>query len=180
MHWGMYSRRIDYIWNKCFEHIPGKIVCNKSFDAFDKINKEKYTETHKTSAEVIKELYVKNSRQVHELGFDSNLMKYNLFIDLGNYVKYCTLGEYLALMFELPDLRSLDKVDYKGYVGFNIKVSGQPYSGFVFRKEGDELYLAGLISGDKVFEAVTLRDKRSLSSLFMSYASHVVSNNNTK
>lgn len=176
----MYIRRIEYIRFRCFEHIPGKSGCISYSDAIERIDKEEYTQTHKSSAEVVKDLFVKHASQVHQLGFNGNQLKYGVFIELGNYVKYCTLEEYLSLMFELPGFKSLEKLDYKDYVGFKIKISGQPYSGFIFREEGDEFYLVGLVSGNEIIEAVTVGDTRRLSSIFMSYANHVINNNNVK
>ncbi|WP_052746960.1 hypothetical protein [Citrobacter amalonaticus] len=114
------------------------------------------------------------------MGFTEKQLKSDVYIDSGSYVTYSTLGDYLLLMHKLPSFKSIDKIDYKDYVGFRIKVSGQPYSGFVMREEGGELYLVGIVSGNEVFEAVTLRDTRGLSSIFINYANVAINNNPVK
>lgn len=174
----MYSKRIDSIWDECFDHIPGKTTCAKFSDAIDEIEKEEYAKSHKSSADIVSEFTSKHADQVSELGFNEEQLKSTIFINLGSYARYCTLEEYLSLLFELPDFKFVDKIKYKSSVGFRLKVSGKPYSGFVFRQEGNELYLSGLVSGDDVLEAFTVQDMRILSSNFMSYASYVINNNN--
>jgi len=72
----------------------------------------------------------------------------------------------------------LEKINYKGYVGFRIKTSGRPYSGLIFREENDEIYLTGLASGDKVIVATTENDMRELARIFLSYTGYVLDNNN--
>lgn len=173
----MYSQRIDYLWDKCFENIRGKINYVKYSEAIEKINKE-ISQT--SSLNMISNSLAKNSSQIDSLGFTQKQLKSGVFIELGTYTRYSTLEEYLSLMYELPDFRSLDKINYKNYVGFRIKLSGQPYSGFVLREEGNELYLAGIISGDEVIEAITAQDTRRLSSIFMSYASYVLNKDKFK
>lgn len=169
----MYSKQIDYLWNECFDHLSGKIEYIKFYEAMDIIKKE---ENYEVNSNIIKENLIKNENEIQSLGFSERQLNSDVYIDIGGYVKYSRLRDYLTLMYELPEFKSLDKVKYKKFVGFRIKVSGQPYSGFILREDDGELYLVGLISGDEVFEAVSLRDIRSLSSIFMSYAS-VAKNN---
>lgn len=169
----MYSKQIDYLWNECFDHLSGKIEYIKFYEAMDIIKKE---ENYEVNSNIIKENLIKNENKIQSLGFSEKQLNSDVYIDIGGHVKYSKLRDYLTLMYELPEFKSLDKVKYKKYVGFRIKVSGQPYSGFILREDDGELYLVGLISGDEVFEAVSLRDIRSLSSIFMSYAS-VAKNN---
>lgn len=176
----MYSKRIDSIWDKCFDHIPGKIVCVKFSDASDTIEKEKYAKSHKSSADVISQFTIKHASQVSELGFTEEQLKSTIFIDVGSYARYSTLEEYLSLLFELPGFKSLGKINYKNNIGIQLKLSGKPYSGFIFRKEGDELYLSGLVSGDEVLEAVTIPESRTLTGVFMSYGSYVINKNSAK
>ncbi|EKN3395247.1 DUF1311 domain-containing protein [Yersinia enterocolitica] len=173
----MYAKRIDYLWDKCFEYVRGEINYVKYSDAMDVINQE---ERNQLSSDVINDSLKENESNIHEMGFTEKQLKSDVYIDGGSYIKYSTLGDYLLLMHKLPGFESIDNIDYKDYVGFRIKVSGQPYSGFVMREEGDELYLVGIISGNKVFEAVTLRDARSLSSIFINYANVAISNNAVK
>ncbi|WP_254921014.1 lysozyme inhibitor LprI family protein [Photorhabdus luminescens] len=63
----MYSKRIDYLWDECFDHIRGRITYTKYSKAMDVINKEEYTKTHKSPADLIKEYSVKHENQVHDL-----------------------------------------------------------------------------------------------------------------
>lgn len=164
----MYSKQIDYLWNECFDHLSGKIEYIKFYEAMDIIKKE---ENYEVNSNIIKENLIKNGNEIQLLGFSERQLNSDVYIDIGGYVKYSRLRDYLTLMYELPGFKSLDKVKYKKFVGFRIKVSGQPYSGFILREDDGELYLVGLISGDEVFEAVSLRDIRSLSSIFMNYDS---------
>ncbi|EBJ7233068.1 hypothetical protein QJH90_004553, partial [Salmonella enterica subsp. enterica serovar Schwarzengrund] len=64
--------------------------------------------------------------------------------------------------------------------GFKIKTTGRPSSGFIFREENGEIYLNGLVSGDKVIEATTENDMRELARIFLSYTGYVIDNNNSK
>jgi hypothetical protein len=84
------------------------------------------------------------------------------------------------LIFELPDLTSLEKINYKGYAGFRIKTSGRPYSGFIFREENGEIYLNGLVSGDKIIEATTENDEQELARIFLSYTNYVLNSNSPR
>lgn len=167
----IYAKRIDYLWNKCFEYVHGKINYVKYADAIDVINRE---QRNKLSSNVIDDSLKKNQMQLESLGFSKKELDSNVYIDAGSYIKFYTLGEYLALMYELPGFKSLDKINYKDYVGFRIKVSGQPFSGFVLREDSGDLILVGLISGDEVFEAVSLREVRTLSSIYVNYANVVI------
>lgn len=169
----MYSKQMDYLWNECFDHLSGKIEYIKFYEAMDIIKKE---ENSVSNSKIIREKLMKNVDKIQLLGFTEKQLNADVYIDIGGHVKYSRLRDYLALMYELPEFKSLDKVKYKNYVGFRIKVSGQPYSGFILREDDGEFYLVGLISGDEVIESVTLQDIRSLSSIFMSYAS-VAKNN---
>jgi uncharacterized protein len=169
----MYAKRIDYLWDKCFEYVRGSINYVKYSEAIDVINKE---ERNLSSSSVINDSLKENESQIESLGFTQKQLNSNVYIDVGSHVKFYTLGEYLTLMYKLPDFKALDKISYKDYIGFRIKVSGQPYSGFVLREDGGDLFLVGLISGDEVYEAVSLREIRTLSSIYMNYANVVINN----
>lgn len=169
----MYAKRIDYLWDKCFENVRGRINYVKYSEAIDVINQE---ERNQSSSSVINDSLKENESQIESLGFTQKQLNSNVYIDVGSHVKFYTLGEYLTLMYKLPDFKTLDKISYKDYIGFRIKVSGQPYSGFVLREDGGDLFLIGLISGDEVYEAVSLREIRTLSSIYMNYANVVINN----
>ncbi|WP_368941208.1 lysozyme inhibitor LprI family protein [Citrobacter werkmanii] len=170
----MYSKRIDYLWDECFDYIRGRIEYVKYTEAMDVINKEENAKNNKSPEDIIKSFSVKHGGQIHDLGYTESQLKSTIFINLDGYVKYSTLENYLSLMYELPGFKSLDKINYKDYLGFRIKISGQPYTGFVLREEDEELYLSGLVSGNEVIEPITVRDVRGLSSVFMSYASYAI------
>lgn len=179
---GSYSRQMDYLWNECFDHLHGKIEYTKYSEAIDKIKRDvdsqEYNTTHKKPEELIEELSAKNASKIHKLGFNNRQLESTLFLDgFGSYFNYHTLNESLSLILELPDLTSLEKIDYKGYAGFRIKTSGRPYSGFIFREENGEIYLNGLVSGDKIIEATTENDMRELARIFLSYTNYVLNNN---
>lgn len=179
----MYSKQMDYLWNESFDHLSGKIEYIKFSEAIDKIKRDlasqEYNKTHKTSEEVIRELSTKNTNKVQQLGFNNKQLESTLFLDgFGSYFEYHTLKECLSLIFELPDLTLLEKINYKGYTGFRIKTSGRPYSGFIFREEEGEIYLTGLVSGDKIIEATTENDMRELARILLSYTNYVLDNNN--
>lgn len=181
----MYSKQMDYLWNECFDHLSGKIEYIKFSEAIDKIKREldsqEYNRTHKKPEEVINEISAKNTSKVYKLGFDKRLLESTLFLDgFGSYFEYHTLNECLSLILELPDLTTLEKISYKGYDGFKIKIAGRPYSGFIFREENNEIYLTGLVSGDKVIEAVTENDMRELARIFLSYANYAIDNNDSR
>lgn len=181
----MYSKQMDYLWNECFDHLSGKIEYIKFSEAIDKIKRDlasqEYNKTHKTPEEVIRELSTKNTNKVQQLGFNNKQLDSVLFLDgFGSYFEYHTLRESLSLIYELPDLTSLEMINYKGYAGFKIKTTGRPSSGFIFREENGEIYLNGLVSGDKVIEATTENDMRELARIFLSYTGYVIDNNNSK
>ena len=181
----MYSKQMDYLWNECFDHLDGKIEYVKYSEAIDKIKRElesqEYNKIHKKPEEVIRELSSKNTNKVEQLGFNNKQLESTLYLDgFGSYFEYHTLKECLSLLFELPDLTSLEKINYNGYDGFRIKTTGRPYSGFIFREENDEIYLTGLVSGDKVIEATTENDMREMARIFLSYTGYVLDNNNIR
>lgn len=181
----MYSKQMDYLWNECFDHLHGKIEYVKYSEVIDKIKREldsqEYNRTHKKPEEVIKEISSKNTNKVYQLGFNKRQLESTLFLDgFGNYFEYHTLNECLSLILELPDLTTLEKITYKGYDGFKIKITGRPSSGFIFREENDEIYLTGVVSGDKVIESITENDMRELARIFLSYTNYVIENNNIR
>jgi len=176
----MYAQRIDLLWSESFDNIKGRITYVKYSEAMGIIEKEEYEKNHESPAEIVAAFLAKHGNKIHELGFTEKQLKSSVFVETGSYIRYSTLEEYLSLMYELSDFKSLDKIDYKNYLGFRIKVSGQPYSGFILRKEGDELYLAGLVYGDEVIEAVTGGDMRRVASIFMSYATYVINKDKFK
>ncbi|EHR0944189.1 hypothetical protein KS890_004731 [Escherichia coli] len=181
----MYSKQMDYLWNECFDHLPGKIEYVKYSEAIDKIKRDldsqEYNKTHKKPEEVIRELSNKNANKVQQLGFNNKQLESNLYLDgFGSYFEYHTLRECLSLIYQLPDLTSLEMINYKGYAGFKIKTTGRPSSGFIFREENGEIYLNGLVSGDKVIEATTENDMRELARILLSYTNYVLDNNNVR
>lgn len=181
----MYSKQMDYLWNECFDHISGKIEYNKFSEAIDKIKREldsqEYNKTHKKPEEVITEISNKNAVKVYQLGFNKRQLESTLFLDgFGSYFEYHTLRECLSLIYKLPDLTSLEMINYKGYAGFKIKTTGRPSSGFIFREENGEIYLNGLVSGDKVIEATTEYDMREFARILLSYTNYVLDNNNVR
>lgn len=181
----MYSKQMDYLWNECFDHLPGKIEYVKYSEAIDKIKRDldsqEYNKTHKKPEEVIRELSNKNANKVQQLGFNNKQLESNLYLDgFGSYFEYHTLRECLSLIYQLPDLTSLEMINYKGYAGFKIKTTGRPSSGFIFRQENGEIYLNGLVSGDKVIEATTENDMRELARILLSYTNYVLDNNNVR
>lgn len=181
----IYSKQMDYLWNECFDHLTGKIEYIQFSEAIDKIKRDlasqDYNKAHKTPEEVIRELSTKNTNKVQKLGFSNKQLESTLFVDgFGSYFEYHTLKECLSLIFELPDLTSLEKINYKGYAGFRIKTTGRPYSGFIFREENNEIYLSGLVAGDKIIEATTENDMRELARILLSYTGYVLDNNNIR
>lgn len=179
----LYSKQIDYLWNECFDHLHGKIEYVKYSEAIDKIKRvldsQEYNKTHKKPEEVIRELSTKNNNKVQQLGFNNKQLESTIYLDgFGSYFEYHTLRECLSLIYDLPDLTSLEMINYKGYAGFKIKTTGRPSSGFIFREENGEIYLNGLVSGDKVIEATTENDMRELARILLSYTNYVLDNNN--
>lgn len=179
----LYSKQIDYLWNECFDHLHGKIEYVKYSEAIDKIKRaldsQEYNTTHKKPEEVIRELSTKNTNKVQQLGFNNKQLESTIYLDgFGSYFEYHTLRECLSLIYDLPDLTSLEMINYKGYAGFKIKTTGRPSSGFIFREENGEIYLNGLVSGDKVIEATTENDMRELARILLSYTNYVLDNNN--
>lgn len=53
----------------------------------------------------------------------------------GSYFEYHTLRESLSLIYELPDLTSLEMINYIGYAGFKIKQQGDLLLGLFLEKK---------------------------------------------
>ena len=103
--------------------------------------------------QAVKALLEKNSGRVARLGFTEAQLESIIYVSWNwgqDYNRYSTLEEYLALMYELPNFKSITRIDDGHYFGFKVKLSGQPYTGFVFRMYGDELYLEGSVAGDEI------------------------------
>lgn len=185
----LYEWRVDEIYERCERYGTSseKLSCISTQDISRQINKENdlaKQEDQKNRipvSEVLQGLVSKYSGEVSQLGFSKAQLSSTIYISFSsNYVRYCTLQEYLSLMFDTPNLKSISRIDNGDYFGFKIKVTGSPSTGFTFKVEDDELYLNGLVTGDNVVEVVTAGQANQLSNTFYVYAVQTLYRNNAK
>lgn len=182
----LYEWRVDEICER-YGSSTEKLNCISSQDISRQINEERELakqEDQKSRvpvSEVFQQLVNKYSDEVMKLGFSKAQLSSSIYISFSsNYVRYCTLQEYLSLMFDTPGLKSIGRIDNGNYFGFRIKIAGSPATGFTFKAEDDELYLNGLVTGDDVVEVVTKGQANQLSNTFYVYAVQTLYRNNAK
>ncbi|ENK4560146.1 lysozyme inhibitor LprI family protein [Yersinia enterocolitica] len=182
----LYEWRVDEICER-YGSSTEKLNCISSQDISRQINEERELakqEDQKSRvpvSEVFQQLVNKYSDEVMRLGFSKAQLSSSIYISFSsNYVRYCTLQEYLSLMFDTPGLKSIGRIDNGDYFGFRIKFAGSPSTGFTFKVEDDELYLNGLVTGDNVVEVVTKGQANQLSNTFYVYAVQTLYRNNAK
>lgn len=182
----LYEWRVDEICEK-YSSSTEELDCISNEDISRQINEERELAKQEDQknrvpvSEVLQKLVNKYSGEVSKLGFSKAQLSSSVYISLSsNYVRYCTLQEYLSLMFDMPGLKSIGRIDNGDYFGFRIKVAGSPSTGFTFKLEDDELYLNGLVTGDNVFEVVTVGQANQLSNTFYVYAVQTLHRNNAK
>lgn len=173
-----YIARNDAICETMLNKSKGPSNCISTSLAIQDIKKEEYDKSHvKTAAQAIQDSYEKHKEEVSDLGFSEAQLASGLYISRGPgspYSNYISLANYLALLHDVDGFKSISKVDTGKYFGFRLKISGQPYTGFIFHVEDDEMYLNGMIQGDDVYE--TGPDIR-VTNAFVVYAVTSMSNN---
>ncbi len=182
----LYEWRVDEICDK-YASSAEKPKCVSTQDISKQINadidkaKQEDQKNRIPVKEVFQNLVEKYSSQVDQIGFSDEQLSSYIYISMSsNYVRYCTLREYLSLMSDIAGLKSITKIDNDSYFGFKMKVKGHPTTGFTFHVEDDELYLNGLVSGDDVLEAVTAGHANQIANTFYVYAVQLLNDNNAK
>lgn len=182
----LYEWRVDEICDKYASSVE-KPNCISTQDISRDINKandlakQEDQKNRIPVAEVFEHLVEKYSDQVNQIGFSDEQLSSYIYVSMSsNYVRYCTLREYLSLMSDIAGLKSITKIDNGDYFGFKMKVKGHPTTGFTFHVEDDELYLNGLVSGDDVLEAVTTGHANQIANTFYVYAVQLLNDNNAK
>ncbi|MBK0078676.1 hypothetical protein IAE49_03935 [Kosakonia sp. S58] len=173
-----YIQRNDEICEFILDRTTGPFECVSTSSAIQSIQKQEYDESHsKSPDQVVQEIYARHAQQVASLGFSERELSSWLYFTVqagAPYRKFSTLGQYLAMMYELDGFKSISKVDDGEHFGFKVKVSGQPSSGFVFHLEDDEYYLTGIIQGDEIYVAP---QNIQISNLFYSYGVYALGKN---
>ncbi|MFM0162820.1 lysozyme inhibitor LprI family protein [Paraburkholderia sediminicola] len=119
----------------------------------------------------------RHAQQVASLGFSQAQLQSRIYLkeDLVNpYQKYVTLEQYLALMYELPNVTKVATINAGGRNGFSVKVSGQPSAGFLFRFEGGEAFLSDMVKGDEATHLETADDEFQAALIFMQIANAAI------
>ncbi|MCE9730783.1 hypothetical protein SOV92_16140 [Pectobacterium brasiliense] len=133
--------------------------------------------------DVLNDLVDKHNGDISRVGFSNKQLDSEIYVrshPAVNFSKYSTLREYLAMMFELKNLKSISKIDEKGEIGIRIKISGQPYAGFSFYSEDGEFYLKGIVVGNDIIRSKNNIDDTRVYELFYSYAIYVLDANGAK
>lgn len=165
-----YIDRNEEICDFILNSTTGPFDCVRSSTAIQTIEKDLYKESHsRAPADVVADLHQKHLKEIASLGFSESELASGLYFSGGPgtpYQQFATLGQYLALMYELNGVTKVSKVDDGDHFGFKVKVAGQPSTGFVFHQEDGEFYLNGIIQGDDVYVAP---QNINISSLFYQY-----------
>lgn len=173
-----YMDRNDEICEFILDKTTGPFECVSTSSAIQSIKKQQYDESHSQNPDqVVQEIYARHAEQVASLGFSEGELSSWLYFTVqagAPYRKFSTLGQYLAMMYELNGFKSISKVDDGDHFGFKVKVSGQPASGFVFHVQDDEYYLTGIIQGDEIYVAP---QNIQISNVFYSYGVYALSKN---
>lgn len=87
------------------------------------------------------------------MGFPPGYLNATIMLDYlaGAYGKFMPLQQWIALLLEAGDLdvRGINAFNATRY-GVAVKQPGSPTTSIVFRKDGNELYVAGFGEGDRV------------------------------
>ncbi|EIF29511.1 hypothetical protein BCh11DRAFT_04956 [Burkholderia sp. Ch1-1] len=119
----------------------------------------------------------RHAQQIASLGFSQAQLQSRIYLreDLINpYQKYFTLEQYVAVMYELPNVTKVSSINAGGRDGFSVKVTGQPSAGFLFRFEDGEAFLTDMVNGDEATHLDTANDELQAALIFMQLANAVV------
>jgi hypothetical protein len=72
--------------------------------------------------------------------------------------KASTLEDWIARAMDNPNIKSFGSTRVKGNYGVTVKIPQKQTEGFVFKKDGDELYPSHYVSGDKAIPIQTEED----------------------
>ncbi|MFM0453911.1 lysozyme inhibitor LprI family protein [Paraburkholderia nemoris] len=115
----------------------------------------------------------RHAQQIASLGVSRNQLQSRIFLkeDLVNpYQKYLTLEQYIALMYELPNVTKVTAVKVGDRYGFSVKVTGQPSAGFLFRFEDGEAFVSDMVNGDEATHLETADDELQAALILMQLA----------
>ncbi|MFL9955298.1 lysozyme inhibitor LprI family protein [Paraburkholderia nemoris] len=119
----------------------------------------------------------RHAQQIASLGFSRAQLQSRIYLreDLVNpYRKYFTLEQYVAVMYELPNVTKVSSINAGGRDGFSVKVTGQPSAGFLFRFEDGEAFLTDMVNGDEAAHLETANDELQAALIFMQLANAAV------
>ncbi len=115
----------------------------------------------------------RHAQQIASLGFSRAQLQSRIYLreDLVNpYQKYSTFEQYLAVMYELPNVTKVSSINAGARDGFSVKVTGQPAAGFLFRFEDGEAFLTDMVNGDEAMHLETANDELQAALIFMQLA----------
>lgn len=99
---------------------------------------------------------VRHADRIKALGLPATFVNATLYVnDMGNWTPFLPCSQWLGLLFDNPKIASVHAISVRGQPGVSIKRSGQPAGGIVFRMEGNEAYVWGMVSEGKAEEIRT-------------------------
>lgn len=114
-----------------------------------------------------------HAQQIASLGFSRAQLQSRIYLreDLVSpFQKYSTFEQYLAVMYELPNVTKISSINAGGRDGFSVKVTGQPSAGFLFRFEDGEAFLTDMVNGDEATHLETANDELQAALILMQLA----------
>ncbi len=126
--------------------------------------------TNRPTGAPIDAVVSRHAQQIASVGLSRAQLQSRIYLreDLVSpYQQYTTVEQYIALMYELPNVTKVTAISASGRDGFSVKVTGQPAAGFLFRFEGGEAFLSDVVEGDKATRLRTASEELQAALMFM-------------
>ena len=169
--------------------IPLMVYCNVAYSSPDRTGLPNIVEASsspddgRTIEGALYYLSLKHESEISGLGFSAsqlNSIDYTRPRSVHNIGRFSTVKEFIAELYDLPNLQSLKVIKDGKYVGFLVKLAGRPSAGFALYKEGDEYFLKGLVDNDGITAASDPKDEAIIFNAFYSVAVGVFIANGVK
>lgn len=107
----------------------------------------------------------RHAGQIAALGFSQAELRSVIYLkqnEDGPYERYATLEQYFAVLFDLPNVKTVSFVESGGHKGYSAKITGQPSAGILFQFEKGEAFPVAVVRGEQVIRLRTIADEHAV------------------
>jgi|GEM_PF-3762284 len=168
-----------------FLMIPLMIFCSSAYASSEPsvVQMVAGSDNARTIEAAFHHLVAKHDKEISSLGLSDNQLNSIVYARpswVHNFGRFCTVREFISVLFDIQNMQSIRTIRDGKYIGFKIKFKGNPSMGFALHKDGDEFFLNSLVDDDGITSAMDAKEEAIVFSSFYSILVNVAMNNGFK